>query len=285
MPTVQTPHERLLTPAEVAALVYVDPKTVSRWATAGKIPFTRTLGGHRRFRRSDVQALLSTQHAQGQDPGDIASPFRSQGDPDLGHATPTGELSRAAADAVVAGAIAIALEGHAETAEEAVLETAASVAAAAQTVAAAAAKARRARACVAAEAAKLVATEATGAAAAVRSHATAQAAYLAETAAQAKRLVLASTGPARTTSEAVLMAATVQAAADAASSDTELAVERVAQAVADAAAHVALMVAAFDLSVERETSAAAEALHDLTVEMARHVTRRNHAVTRRASSL
>jgi hypothetical protein len=81
------------------------------------------------------------------------------------------------------------------------------------------------------------------------------------------------------------MAATVQAAADAASSDTELAAARVAQAVTDAAAHVAVMVAAFDLSLERETSAAAEALHNLTVETARHVAQTNRAVTRRTSSV
>jgi excisionase family DNA binding protein len=50
--------ERLLTPAEVAALFRVDPKTVTRWAKAGKISAIRTLGGHRRFRESEVLALL-----------------------------------------------------------------------------------------------------------------------------------------------------------------------------------------------------------------------------------
>lgn len=49
----------LLTPGEVAALFRVDPKTVTRWAQAGKIPSIRTLGGHRRFRTDDVQNLLS----------------------------------------------------------------------------------------------------------------------------------------------------------------------------------------------------------------------------------
>lgn len=51
--------EQLLTPAEVAALFRVDPKTVTRWAKAGKLTAIRTLGGHRRFRSSEVQALLS----------------------------------------------------------------------------------------------------------------------------------------------------------------------------------------------------------------------------------
>lgn len=50
--------DRLLTPGEVAAVFRVDAKTVTRWAAAGKLASTRTLGGHRRFRASDVQALL-----------------------------------------------------------------------------------------------------------------------------------------------------------------------------------------------------------------------------------
>lgn len=50
--------EALLTPAEVAALFRVDPKTVTRWAKAGKLTSIRTLGGHRRYRESEVTALL-----------------------------------------------------------------------------------------------------------------------------------------------------------------------------------------------------------------------------------
>jgi excisionase family DNA binding protein len=50
--------EALLTPAEVAALFRVDPKTVTRWAKAGKLDSIRTLGGHRRYRASEVHALL-----------------------------------------------------------------------------------------------------------------------------------------------------------------------------------------------------------------------------------
>ncbi|MDQ3153505.1 MAG: BldC family transcriptional regulator [Actinomycetota bacterium] len=51
--------ERLLTPGEVAALFRVDPKTVTRWASAGRIGSLRTPGGHRRFRESEVHALLA----------------------------------------------------------------------------------------------------------------------------------------------------------------------------------------------------------------------------------
>ncbi len=50
--------DRLLTPGEVAALFRVDPKTVTRWARAGRISAERTLGGHRRYRESEVRALL-----------------------------------------------------------------------------------------------------------------------------------------------------------------------------------------------------------------------------------
>jgi excisionase family DNA binding protein len=52
--------ERLLTPSEVAALFRVDPKTVTRWAAAGRISSIRTPGGHRRFRESEVQTLLAS---------------------------------------------------------------------------------------------------------------------------------------------------------------------------------------------------------------------------------
>jgi excisionase family DNA binding protein len=53
-------QEKLLTPAEVASLFRVDPKTVTRWAKAGKLTSIRTLGGHRRFKESEVKALLNS---------------------------------------------------------------------------------------------------------------------------------------------------------------------------------------------------------------------------------
>jgi excisionase family DNA binding protein len=53
-------HEKLLTPAEVASLFRVDPKTVTRWAKAGKLTSIRTLGGHRRYKESEVKALLKS---------------------------------------------------------------------------------------------------------------------------------------------------------------------------------------------------------------------------------
>ena len=43
--------------AEAAALLHVSPKTISRWAKEGRVPHIVTLGGHRRFPRSEIEAL------------------------------------------------------------------------------------------------------------------------------------------------------------------------------------------------------------------------------------
>lgn len=48
----------LLTSGEVAQLFGVTPRTVVRWADAGKLHALRTLGGHRRYRASEVHAAL-----------------------------------------------------------------------------------------------------------------------------------------------------------------------------------------------------------------------------------
>ena len=59
MPQNPAPEpEQLLTPSEVAAMFRVNPKTVTRWARAGKISAIRTLGGHRRFRASEIRKFL-----------------------------------------------------------------------------------------------------------------------------------------------------------------------------------------------------------------------------------
>ncbi len=50
--------DALLTPSEVAEMFRVNPKTVTRWARAGKISAIRTLGGHRRYRAEEVQTFL-----------------------------------------------------------------------------------------------------------------------------------------------------------------------------------------------------------------------------------
>ena len=53
-----TPDDKLLTPGEVARLFRVSPKTVTRWAEAGKLSSIRTLGGHRRFAADEVRRVL-----------------------------------------------------------------------------------------------------------------------------------------------------------------------------------------------------------------------------------
>lgn len=54
----RTTPDVLLTPAEVAAFFRVDPKTVTRWAKAGRLTSVRTLGGHRRYLEDEVHELL-----------------------------------------------------------------------------------------------------------------------------------------------------------------------------------------------------------------------------------
>jgi excisionase family DNA binding protein len=61
------PAEQLLTPGEVAALFGVDPKTVTRWAKAGRLDPVVTPGGHRRCPETKVLALLAGPSPQ---PGD-----------------------------------------------------------------------------------------------------------------------------------------------------------------------------------------------------------------------
>jgi excisionase family DNA binding protein len=43
--------------AEVAEILHVSPKTVTRWAKDGKLPHSRTLGGHRRFPAEAIEQL------------------------------------------------------------------------------------------------------------------------------------------------------------------------------------------------------------------------------------
>jgi len=50
--------DEVLTPGQVARILHVSPQTVNRWANEGRLPCTLTLGGHRRFRRADVEAAM-----------------------------------------------------------------------------------------------------------------------------------------------------------------------------------------------------------------------------------
>jgi excisionase family DNA binding protein len=48
-----------LHPAEVADILHVSPKTVSRWAKDGRLPFLKTLGGHRRYPEAEIRQLAN----------------------------------------------------------------------------------------------------------------------------------------------------------------------------------------------------------------------------------
>lgn len=51
------PTEETLTSGQVASLFGVKPRAVRAWADARKLTVTRTLGGHRRYRKAEVLAL------------------------------------------------------------------------------------------------------------------------------------------------------------------------------------------------------------------------------------
>jgi excisionase family DNA binding protein len=67
-------EDELLTPAEVATMLRVTSKTVTRWAKTGKVSSVRTLGGHRRFHRREIEDLMRKSQV-------IAIPRRTTPDP------------------------------------------------------------------------------------------------------------------------------------------------------------------------------------------------------------
>ena len=50
--------EDYLRAGEAAEILHVSPKTMSRWAKEGRVPHIITLGGHRRFRASEIRTFL-----------------------------------------------------------------------------------------------------------------------------------------------------------------------------------------------------------------------------------
>jgi excisionase family DNA binding protein len=46
--------------AEVAAILQVSPKTIARWAKEGRLPYQRTLGGHRRYPEPAIRELAAS---------------------------------------------------------------------------------------------------------------------------------------------------------------------------------------------------------------------------------
>lgn len=57
MKEILVPDDKLLTRTEVAEIFQVSPSTITRWASAGKLPAVKTLGGHRRYEARAVREL------------------------------------------------------------------------------------------------------------------------------------------------------------------------------------------------------------------------------------
>lgn len=53
------PSSRMMTPNQVAEAFGVNAKTITRWAQTGRLHCVRTLGGHRRFDREQIETLLA----------------------------------------------------------------------------------------------------------------------------------------------------------------------------------------------------------------------------------
>jgi len=284
MNTQSVQADVLLTPAEVAAILYVDPKTVTRWAIAGKVNSVRTPGGHRRFLKSEILALMAgVNHSQNRAPwrgpgygAPAATPARDQREiiaedrPD----SRVADRHAAAAAAVVAEAVAIAREARADEAAQAVIVTGDAVAAAAERAADAAGAARAERTSAAAEAAAVVATNAAWTAASIQLRADASASQLMEAATRAAATVAAANPPG-TQREAALtalhLAATVKDLAVATAADTAAAAACVANAVTAAAADVAFRFSTAEVAIEREVAKVAANLQTTATATARRV--------------
>lgn len=270
--------EVLLAPREVAALLFVDPKTVTKWAVAGKLSSIRTPGGHRRYRESEVLAIISGLHpahdaaralpssahglsSRNAEPSTAATTLL-RGARTVGESTgDTGQ--RGAAAAVVAEAVAAAMEEMAAEAAEEVLATSAAVKHAAERAAEAAQAARGAREFAAAAAAKTVAQEALRCATSIQVRADVAAARVKHVAAQAA-LDLARSLEDGTVPDherlALLLQSTVLAAAEATAQETRRAAEAAADSVAEAAHHMARTVGAAEHDFGHHASAAASRL-------------------------
>jgi excisionase family DNA binding protein len=67
------PQAEYLRTAEVAPLLHVSPKTISRWAKEGKLPFVTTLGGHRRYPAQPILELVKRLAGDVESLDDLAS--------------------------------------------------------------------------------------------------------------------------------------------------------------------------------------------------------------------
>jgi excisionase family DNA binding protein len=264
----------LIAPVEAAELLCVDPKTVGRWASAGKINVIRTPGGHRRFLRSEILAILAVDGAEGTPPPtervDVSS-FADHGEHNSQRRDEQGEAARWAAFRI-AEAVMLAARSEAAEAAADVARTAAAATAAAETAAAAAERARQARTLAAEEVADATAADAARTAAEVKLRADTTARDLGQSISDAAALVLAAhqlgderEDPAR----ALQLASTAVQAAVAAAEESAVVAAEVARAVAAAAAAVAMRVSAFDAAIESEVARVAAALQVTATAQAR----------------
>ena len=194
----------LLTPAEVAAIFNVDPKTVTSWSKAGKLSAVKTPGGHRRFPLSEVVELMARGSQQRTTPETVVLPVQPRSTADAHRPESVESLvmtgfdgtdEPSAAAAVVAEAVAVALEAQASIAAQEVVDVAEAVMAAARTAAVAAETAREARRAAAQLAAEDVARTAARTAARIQTLADAAAVHQAAAAAEAAGVVAAASWP------------------------------------------------------------------------------------------
>jgi excisionase family DNA binding protein len=237
----------LIPPTEAAALLAVDPKTVSRWASAGHITSVLTPGGHRRFLRSEIMAIAASDEAAptGWHPSIHPTPHADPTEPE-GHRRDKGERERQA----VVMANALALVAHAAAAQAAadVVEAATAVTAAAQTVAEAVRHAQETRTQAFADAAEVSGAEAAGTTAEVKHRADPSAHQLSAAASIVEALAASAdqNGPdPDELAQALRLVSEVRATAMAAAQESVEAAARVASAVAAAAT----ATAAFQVSV------------------------------------
>ena len=240
----------LIPPTEAAALLSVDPKTVSRWASAGHITSVLTPGGHRRFLRSEIMAIAASDEAPptGWRPGIHPVPPTDPPESE-GHRRDKGERER---DAVVM-ANALALVAHAAAAQAAadVVEAATAVTAAAQTVAEAVRHAQETRTQALEDATDVMGTEVARTAAEVEQRADTSTHQLSAAASRVEALAASADQTGQDPDEiahALRLASEVRAGAMAAAQESVEAAARVASAVAAAAT----ATAAFQVSVADE---------------------------------
>ena len=272
MNTVPTAPNDLLTPAEVAALLYVDPKTVSRWAMAGKIQSIRTPGGHRRFLRSEIMAMMAGSDPEPltDQPMIVATAAAVPPQPDREDA---GRADQVAAG-LVAEAVSVAMRAQADHASADLVAASAAVVAAARRTAAAARRSREGRAQAAEEAAEAIADHAYRTASDLKLRADASARQLTQAALEAAALVASAShvGHEQEDAAAALqLAEHVKAAAVSVAEDSAEAAVRLANAVTAAAAAVASTVSATDRAIEGEVAKVAAALQFAATAQARHV--------------